>query len=234
MRIETKKITLIATLAAVYAVGTLMIPGFPIIGVEGSSIPITRSLEMGYGIILGPILGPLTAFIGAFVGKLPKGGSGIYYTPLAPLAVFMSAALGKREVFKMRGWMVAAAVLTALLVSWYGTKTGRAAFFYPILHIISLGIILVLRGKFLDYLHSKDKGVLAIGIALCGFVSTMAGHMLGNLITILLFKLPPEQFIISTPVYIAERSVLTIISTAINTPLIFSVRSLFPDLAEKA
>lgn len=233
MRIETKKITLVATLAAVYAVGSYL-PGFPVAFVPGSRIDVTRSLEMGYGIVLGPVFGPLTAFLGAIVGKLTTGGGvGLFFTPLALVSAFMAAALSRRDIFRVRGWVIAAAISFVLIAGWYGTKTGRAATFYPILHIIGLGIILVLRGKITDYLQSEDRSKLSMGVALCSFVSTMAGHMLGSLITMFLFKLTPFQFMGLIPVYIAERLVLTTLSTVIATPLILAVRSLFPEFVEK-
>ena len=234
MRIETKKITLIATLAAVYAVGSF-IPGFPMIGVPGSRIDITRSLEMGYGLVLGPVFGPLTAFLGAIVGKLMTGGGvGLFFTPLALVSAFMAAALGRREVFKVRGWMMAAAILIVLIAGWYGMRTGRAAPYYPVLHLAGLGIILGFRGKLSDYSQSRDKGRLGLGVALCSFPSTMAGHMLGNLIFIYLFRPTPLFFMSILPVSASERIVLTILSTMITTPLILVVRSLFPELIEKA
>lgn len=231
---DTKKLTLVATLAAVYALGSFL-PGFPMIGVPGSKIDVVRSLEIGYGLILGPIFGPLTAFLGAIVGKtLTGGGLGLFFTPLAPVSAFMAAALSRRDVFKVRGWTMAAAILFAMIAGWYGTRTGRAALYYPVLHLIGLGIVLGFRGKLADYLQSEDKGRLSLGVALCSFPSTMAGHMLGNLIFISLLRPEPLFFMSILPVSAAERIVLTILSTIIATPLLLIVRSLFPELVEKA
>ena len=231
--INTKQLSLVATLAAVYALGSFL-PGFPMIGVPGSKIDVVRSLEMGYGLILGPVFGPLTAFLGAIVGKtLTGGGVGLFFTPLAPVSAFMASALSRREVFKIRGWALAAALLSVLIVGWYGTRTGRAAPFYPVLHLIGLGIILGFRGKIADYIHGGDEGRLTWGVALCSFPSTMAGHMLGNLIFISLFGPDPLFFMSILPVSTAERIALTILSTVIATPLILIVRNIFPDLVER-
>jgi len=233
MRIETKKITLVATLAAVYALGSFL-PGFPMIGLPGSKIDVVRALEMGYGLVLGPVFGPLTAFLGAIVGKtLTGGGFGLFFTPLAPVSAFVAAALGRRRVFGVRGWMTAAAVFAVLIAGWYGTETGRAVPYYPVLHLIGLGIILVFRGKLADYINGEDKGKLSLGVALCSFSATMAGHMLGNLIFISLLQPAPLLFTSILPVSAAERFVLTMLSTVVATPLILIVRSMFPELMER-
>jgi len=65
---NTKKLTLVATLAAVYALGSFL-PGFPMIGIPGSKIDVVRALEMGYGLVLGPIFGPLTASWAPSLGR---------------------------------------------------------------------------------------------------------------------------------------------------------------------
>lgn len=230
---DTKKLTLMATLAAVYALGSFL-PGFPMIGVPGSRIDIVRALEMGYGFILGPVFGPITAFLGAIVGKvLTGGGVGLFFTPLAPVSAFVAATLSRRNVLNVRGWMVAAAVLTVLISGWYGTLTGRSAPFYPVLHLLGLGIILVFRGRLQDYLKMEDKGRMSLGVALSSFSSTMSGHMLGNLIFISLFAPSPLFFMTTLPVAAFERIVLTILSTVFATPLILVVRILFPELIER-
>jgi len=230
---NTKKLTLVATLAAVYALGSFL-PGFPMIGVPGSKIDVVRALEMGYGLVLGPIFGPLTAFLGAIVGKtLMGGGFGLFFTPLAPVSAFMAAAIGRRDVFKVKGWAMAATILFVLIVGYYGTQTGRAAPYYPVLHFMGLGIVMGFRGKLVDYLQSEDEGKLSLGVALCSFPSTMTGHMLGNLIFISLLRPEPLFFMSILPVSVVERIVLTILSTVIATPLIIIVRMLFPELVKK-
>jgi hypothetical protein len=100
---QTKKLTLVALLAAVYALDSFS-PGFPMLGVSGSKIDATRSLEMVYGLLLGPVLGPLAALLGAVVGRtLTGGGFRMFFTPLAPVSVFVAAALSRRRVFGVEG-----------------------------------------------------------------------------------------------------------------------------------
>ena len=231
---DTRKLTLMATLAAVYALGSFL-PGFPMVGIQGAEIDIVRALEMGYGFVLGPVFGPLTAFLGAVVGKVLQGsGFGLFFTPLAPVSAFMAAALSRRRVFRVRGWVIAAAILLILILGWYGTDVGRTVPKYPVLHFIGLGIILAFRGKLSDYMRSRDKGKLSFGVALCSFPSTIAGHMLGNLIFISLVRPGPLFFIGILPLSASERLALTLLSTAIATPLLLIVRNLYPELVENA
>jgi hypothetical protein len=227
---ETKKLTLVALLAAVYALGSFL-PGFPMFGVSGSNIDIVRSLEMVYGLVLGPVLGPLTAFTGAVVGKtLTGGGFGMFFTPLAPVSAFMAAALSRPRAFKVKGWVLASAVLGVLIVGWYGIGTGLVVPYYPVFHLIGLGIIILFRDKLVSYTRSEDKGRLSLGVALCSFPSTMAGHMLGNLIFIFLLSPEPLFFMSILPVSIAERLALTALATFISVPLLIVMRRLYPEL----
>jgi len=230
---DSRRLTLVATLAAVYALGSFL-PGFPMIGFQGAEIDIVRALEMGYGFVLGPIFGPITAFLGAIVGKVLQGsGFGLFFTPLAPVSAFMAATLSRRYVFRIRGWILASVILAILIVGWYGTDAGRTVPQYPFMHLIGLGIILVLRGRLSGYLQSEDKSKLSIGVALCSFPSTIAGHMLGNLIFMSLVKTDPLFFIGILPLSVSERVALTLLSTAIATPLLLIVRNLFPGLVEE-
>ena len=231
----TRMIAIVSILAAVYALGSFL-PGFPMIGVPGSRIDLTRSLEMGYGLLLGPIFGPFAAFLGNVVGKVVTGGgSALFFTPLSIVSSLSAAALGRRRVFGVRGWALAAIMLGAVIAGWYGTETGRAAPYYPLLHLTGLGLILVFRGKIADYVRSRDK--VAVGVALSSYPSTLAGHMLGNLIFIVLFNPSPVFFVSILPISVVERIVLTILSIVIATPLIVVLRiiypSLFSELSEK-
>lgn len=232
MRVKARSLTLIALLAAVYAVVSLL-PGFPMIGAPGVEIDIARSLEIGYGLVLGSVFGPLATFLGAIVGKvLTGGGVGLFFTPLAIVSSFMAAAMNRRSLLKLRGWFIAAILLAAIIVGWYTTTTGQSAPYYPIPHLIGLGIILLLRGKITDLLLSKEKTRLTLGILLCSYPSTMAGQMLGNLIFMQLFSPDPLFFMATLPITIVERLVLSVIATVIGAPLVLAVRGLFPELRE--
>lgn len=202
MKMTLKEITLAALLAAVYTV-TSFLPGFPVIGVSGSRIDFSRSQEISYGLILSPALGPFTAFLGDFIGTALTGSS-LFFTPLSIVSAFMAAALNRERLLRLRGWLLSAIPLAGLIVCWYLTPVGIEAYYYPIPHLIGLGIILLFRGRITEYLHSEDKKRLALGVLLCAYPSTMAGHMLGNLIFIQLFN-PNALFIHNTSTSIYHR-----------------------------
>lgn len=232
---RARRIALITTLAAVYAAVSLL-PSFPMVGVPGSRISIARSLEMGYGILLGPVLGPLTAFLGALAGKmLSMDIFGIYFTPLAVVSPLVAASMSRYKVFKVRGWILSSAISAILIVSWYVTSVGRRAPYYPIPHLIGLAIILIGRSRIADYIRGEGSERMTLGVALCAYSSTIAGHMFGNLIfMVLLSDLATPTFYMSLlPISITERLIITFIGTIIGVPLLIGVRKAFPSLLEE-
>jgi hypothetical protein len=234
MNLEVKKLTLVAALAAVYAVVSYILPGFPMIGVPGSSISIARSLEMGYGFILGPVLGPIAALLGDLTSKMILRPTMIPFAFLAPISAFVAAATSRRRVFGVQGWVPAVAISAILILGWYATPIGREAPFYPGLHIIGLGILF--SGSILArYINSIDKKKVTIGVALASFSSTMAGHMAGNLLSMAMFPgvYNAISFMTILPISAVERLVITLISTVIGVPLIFTIRAVFPDLIKE-
>lgn len=231
-RMGTRKLTLIAILGALYAAGSMIGLGFPLLGMPGSRIDVVRSLEMGYGIILGPTLGPITAFIGALVGKIISGGGfGLWFTPLAPLTAFVAASLSSNRIYGVKGWIVSTVALAVLIIGWYLSPIGRKALYYPVLHLIALTIILFFRGKISEYINSEERSKISVGIALTSYTSTMTGHMLGNLIFMALVPTDHLFFISILPVTALERIVMTILSIAIMTPLTILIRDAFPELS---
>ncbi len=224
---NTKKLTLIAMLASAYAVLSLL-PGMPMIGAEGSTIDLVRMLEIGYGLILGPVYGPVTAFMGAIIGKLLKGQS-LFFTPLAAVSAFVAAMLGRGD---QKGWMTAAGVLGILTASWYLFDTGRVVPFYPLLQYAGLAIILLFRDRIGKWIKSEDRSELTKGILLCSFPSTITGHMLGNLLFVVLFDPAPAVFIGILAIATLERIGITIGATVFGTSLIIAVRRVYPELLE--
>lgn len=229
---RTKNLALVAVFAALYAVGSLL-PGFPMIGVSDSKIDVVRALEMSYGLILGPVFGPAAAFLGAVIGKaMAGGGSGLLFTPLAPVTAFAAACLGRRRVFRLPGWILGSVPLTVILLAWFTTETGRTAAVVVVPHIITLGVALALRGKTAEWVSSEERGKIVTGVIVVSLVGTMTGHILGNLLFIALFGPSPLLFLAVLPVSIAERSVLVAISTLVGAPLIMAVRRFYPSLRD--
>ena len=228
---ETKKITLIATLASAYAVLSLL-PGIPMIGADGSTIDLVRMLEIGYGLILGPIYGPIAAFLGAVVGKMLKGGGfALFFTPLAAVSAFVAAMIGRS---KGRYWWAAAGVEAVLIAGWYVFKTGRIVWYFPLMHVISLLALLILRDRLAGWIDSEDRRWMITGLLICSFISTVAGHMLGNLIFIVLLEPDPSLFVAIMVVSVFERIAITIGATVFAASLLVAVRKVYPELLDSA
>jgi hypothetical protein len=230
--LDTRKITLISLLSGIYAIVSYL-PGFPMLGVPGSRIDLNRSLEMSYGFILGPLYGPLTSFTGAIVGKvLTGGGVGLFFTPLAIVSSFVAACLSRNFVYKMRGWLVAILISSILIIGWYFTPTGMRVPQYPIVHVFALILIVILRGRIRDLIFSEKRSFQVYGVGVASFSSTMTGHMLGNLIFILLFNPEPLFFLSILPVTLVERLIITAISTVFSVSLITTLKKLYPELID--
>jgi hypothetical protein len=203
------------------------------LGVPGSRIDLNRSLEMCYGFILGPIYGPITSFTGAIVGKILSGGGvGLFFTPLAIISSFVAACLSRKFVLKMHGWLVATLISLILIVGWYLTPTGMSVPHYPIIHVIALVLIVILRGRIRDLIFSEKRSYQVYGAGVASFSSTMSGHMLGNIIFILLFNPEPLFFLSILPVTLVERLIITAISTVFSVSLITTLKRLYPELVE--
>lgn len=229
---RTWTLALVAVFAALYAAGSFL-PGFPMIGVPDSKIDVVRALEMSYGLILGPVFGPAAAFLGAVIGKgVAGGGSGLLFTPLAPVTAFASSCLGRRRVFGVPGWVLGSLPLTVFLLAWFATDTGRAAAVAVVPHVAALCVALVLRGKTAEWVNSGERGKLVSGVLVVSLVGTMTGHILGGLLFIALFSPSPLLFVTILPVVIVERSVLVAISTLVGAPLIAAVRRFYPSLKD--
>ena len=226
---KPKKLTLIAILASAYA-ALSMLPGMPMIGAEGSSIDLVRMLEIGYGLVLGPMYGPIAAFIGAVIGKmLTGGGFGLFFTPLAAVSAFVAAMIGRDNG---RYWWVAAGVEAVLIAGWYVFETGRIVWYYPVMHVASLVALIVLRTRISDWIDSEDRSRMSLGVFICSFASTVAGHMLGGLIFIVLLAPDPALFIALMVVSIIERIGISFGATVFATSMLITVRKIYPELLE--
>ena len=226
---DTKKITLIAVLASAYA-ALSMLPGIPMIGTDGSTIDLVRMLEIGYGLSLGPVYGPLTAFMGAVIGKMLKGGGfGLFFTPLAAVSAFVAAMIGRDNG---RHWWVAAGVEALLIACWYLFETGRVVWYLPLMHVAGLLTLLVFRTRIGEWIASDDRRMMSVGTFICSFASTVASHMLGNLIFVILLAPEPSLFIAVMFVSFIERLGISIGATVFATSLLITIRKLYPELLE--
>jgi hypothetical protein len=226
MGLRAFDIALVGLMAAVYAAVTLL-PGFPVIGAPGTDIDLARSLDVGYGLILGIALGPLASFMGSLVGKaLTGGGIGLLFTPPAIATSLLAASLAREKVGPVRGWHLAAATLAVPMVAWFLLPVGREAWSYAILHTIGLVEVLLLGGHITRLLKSRERKKLTLGVLLASYPATMAGHMVGTVIFAIVLGPTAGFFIALTPVTAIERVVISLVATAIGVPLVIAMRGM--------
>lgn len=148
LNLSSRDAAFTAIFAAFSAVVIRVLPGIPIVGATGANIKFDAVLAPIYGLIIGPYLGFAAALFG---GLITAGNPFDILTSFSPaisalVAGFLTKEnVGNGERSKIKGWMIAAAVLSLLILGWYLTGVGQQAPFYPVLHFAGLAFILVTR-----------------------------------------------------------------------------------------
>ena len=149
LKLSSRDVALMAIFAALSAIVVKVVPGIPIIGLSDASIKFDAALAPIYGMIIGPYLGFLAGLVGGLiVADHPFSVLTSFATAISAfVAGFIVQSVHASEGKRIRGWIVASAVVGLLIIGWYATSVGRLLPFYPILHLAGLFIILVGRGK---------------------------------------------------------------------------------------
>lgn len=147
MNLSSRDVAFMAIFAAFSAVVIRVLPGIPIVGTAGANIKFDAVLAPIYGLIIGPYLGFAAALFG---GLITAGSPFDILTSFSPaisalVAGFLTKGKAGDGEGKIKGWMIAAAVLSLLIFGWYLTGVGQQAPFYPVLHFAGLAFILVTR-----------------------------------------------------------------------------------------
>lgn len=252
-RVGTKGVALVAVFAALFTVLTLL-PGIPIIGGKGR-IELAASLAPLFGIVLGPWLGALAAFLGALLAWALPPGSPDPFTGLlmlAPTISSLTAGLAtSRKIGRVEGWVPAALVLGILVLAWYATWVGARAPLYPVLHVAGLVLIVVLGRRLAEYLRSNARSKMALAVVVSSYCGIVADHMVGNLAFIASLGvfiplevisawlkglgLPdvPSLFMFTLPISAAERLAMTAVAALVGIPLVATLKTAAPHLAER-
>ena len=104
--------------------------------------------------------------------------------------------------------------------------------YFPVMHVASLLVLLLMRTRVSDWINSEDRRYMSAGVFICSFASTVAGHMLGNLLFIVLLAPEPSLFIAIMVVSIFERVGISIGSTLFATSLLLAIRKIYPELLD--
>lgn len=248
-KLSSKEIALTVVFAAIYIAATIPPWKLPVIGAPKGGIEPSLVLGPIIGFVLGPYLGFIAAFLGAMIGLIMPPGVpsdvGSFLMPFAPaISAFVAGSLTTYSMIskKIKGWMVGALTLFALILSWYVyfygvwgptwtiTESKNAYIVsYPILHFTGLMIPLIFREKLAQFFRVLKRGKFSIPAALTCWSAILSDHMLGNMIwitarypIIIPSILPdlPKIFIVSIPPVLLERLTLTIVATLITVTLI--------------
>jgi len=226
-RIDGVHIAYVAVCAAIVII-TAFIPMFPVIGV-GATMSAGMIIVPLVGIMLGPTAGTLATAVGAFLGQIvaPYGAIFGLITFLCPLASTATAAFLSRRKWKQGGLLVLMGILLWYLttgIMWAGNPKAGIMWYFPFLHILSLVLVLVFRGKIGEWIASMDPKRMSIGIFLASLAGTLTEHMVGNSIYIGIYRGPPGPFYFVITIYWIERVLAAVGATVVGTPLLIGLK----------
>jgi uncharacterized membrane protein len=208
----------IAVWAALIAVVTL-VPAFPMIG-TGATFSVSAALVPLAGILFGPIPGAICAAIGAFIGQLIAPHT-VFFGPLSFLIPTLNALCAGFAMQKR--WYVPLVVILILSLVWFAFPLGRSVWFTPL--IWTLGIAASLVGWFAgsDWLGSENRARLFAGVFVAAMCGTIVDHSFGSLWAQTMFKLPREIWLAVLPLAPVERTLFSLGSAVVGTPLLIGL-----------
>jgi uncharacterized membrane protein len=208
----------IAVWAALIAVVTL-VPAFPMIG-TGATFSVSAALVPLAGILFGPIPGAICAAIGAFIGQLIAPHT-VFFGPLSFLIPTLNALCAGFAMQKR--WYVPLVVIVILSSVWFAFPLGRSVWFTPLIWTLGIGASLV--GWFVgsDWLGSDQRAKLFAGVFLAAMCGTIVDHNFGSLWALIMFKLPREIWLAVLPLAPVERTLFSLGSAIVGTPLLIGL-----------
>jgi uncharacterized membrane protein len=239
IKITTRQITLIAIFAALYTVLRMM-QTIPMIGVEGGKFSLSDVIAPLYGIILGPYVGGLSAILGTFLAIALGRPVAFMFLDFLP-ALVNAVALG--FLVRRKWWPVVvlnAALLIAFLLNPFTSlfiTIGGISFPFAWLHIGAFVVLLSPLGlKAGQWIETLKPVKLTAGLAILAFVGTMMQHLMGNILTEVVFgqitgTMSTNAFngLWTTVffVYPWERLVLVILAVVVGVPLVRVLKKSF-------
>jgi hypothetical protein len=234
---ETRKLTLTATLAAVYVIFRA-IPISQLIGISGS-ITAAGMIAPVIGILLEPAYGIVAVFTGTMVASLfpwnPIKFDGLDFLPGALNVTLVSLAVrGRRtEATLMFLVMIALFIINPFTSIFVGTSLFSPPIPYLWMHFAALVVLVSPLTKNLSTrLTSHHYASLVRPVAILAFTGTMIEHLTGGLLFATVvgkgaIKFWPVIFL----AYPIERLILVVGATLIGSTLL---RLLRPTMVEKS
>jgi hypothetical protein len=202
--------------------------------IGGTSIfSLSWIVETITGILLGPYYGGGAGLLGGIVGNLFKP------SPFLPFAIFLPAiAALVSGLIVWNLWPIAAIVLAALISLWFlmpvpGTPWPSELFVSSVwpaalFHIFALVIIVFLGWKLAKVVRQgKGTYYLLVGVAwmLIAYCGDITRHVLGNILSVAVFSLPPAGFLLVIPDTLVEQTMYAFFSAIIGVPLLYAIRT---------
>jgi uncharacterized membrane protein len=186
----------------------------------GATFSVSAALVPLAGILFGPIPGAICAAIGAFIGQLIAPHT-VFFGPLSFLIPTLNALCAGFAMQKR--WYVPLVVILVLSLVWFAFPLGRSVWFTPLIWTLGIGASLV--GWFVgsDWLGSDNRAKLFAGVFLAAMCGTIVDHNFGSLWALIMFKLPREIWLAVLPLAPVERTLFSLGSAIVGTPLLIGL-----------
>ena len=196
-----------------------MLPAVALIG-TGGTLSVATCLLPLTGIFFGPVAGTLCTMIGSFIGYLiaPSSAWMGMFTFIVPTIDTLIAGLATRGGKYSLG---ACGVILVGTLLWYTQKIGRQAWVFGLV-MTGYGLLPCVLSIFLcpKILTSKNYLVRFIGIFMVCVGGMVGAALWGDWFGVLLFKTPAITWKILTPLTPMERTIFSVASAVIGTPLL--------------
>ncbi|MDR0465558.1 MAG: hypothetical protein LBG94_10670 [Treponema sp.] len=220
---------IIAVWAAVVAAGYLL-PTFPIMG-TGANFSLANILNPLAGIFFGSLSGALCSAVGGFIG--------FFIAPVKPMLGPFSFIIGMTTAFTsgciawgrwpavtvsgqgnfiFNGGIIVYIIGTIL---WFTQETGRSVIRFPVV-FYGLGFVVMIAGIiFAGRMFASKKRIPAFAaVFLCSFGGLVGGATAGNFFSLVLFKIPPDIWLLLTVTAPIERALFALCASFVGVPLL--------------
>ncbi len=172
------------------------------------------------GVLLGPVVGGMATVAGAMVAFFLNPTSP--FGPLAPLLPLIAALAA--GLITWRYWWVESMLLGVLVLGWFVTPVGIAAWPTAIFHAVGIGLLLGFGRKLPSWTrNTANKATLMLGWGMTAYCANITRHMLGNILVATMLGAPAVTFWIALPYTAVEQVAFATIATLIGAPVLIAV-----------
>jgi hypothetical protein len=210
-----------------------IIPGVPIIG-AGSPFTLAVALYPLSGVFFGPLAGALCSAAGGFIGSLIAphtawigpftfiiGTTAAFTTGCIAWGNWPLITINRRGSFVINGGIIVYLIGTLL---WFSQEIGRNVPIFPIVYY-SAGFAALILGSIVagKILAEKNQALKFPILWLCAFGGMIGGATIGNFFSLILLRLPRENWLLLTAQAPIERLIFSFGAAIIGTPLLIGL-----------